>query len=55
VRRDLGGAAGSAFCSAAFTGAVRGAGAFFSVTVQMDPHVRAAIAAISEDAWRPIQ
>src|SRR5256714_8260644 len=47
--------ADSAFCSAAFTGAVRAAGAFFSVTVQMNPHVRAAIAAISEDAWRPIQ
>jgi hypothetical protein len=47
--------ADSAFYSAAFTGAVRAAGAFFSVTVQMNPHVRAAIAAIGEDAWRPIQ
>ena len=47
--------ADSAFYSAAFTGAVRAAGAFFSVTVQMNPHVRAAIAAVSEDAWRPIQ
>ncbi len=28
--------ADSAFCSAAFTGAVRRAGAFFSVTVRMD-------------------
>jgi Transposase DDE domain group 1 len=44
-----------AFYSAAFTGAVRSAGAFFSVTVQMNPHVRAAIAAISEDAWTPIR
>jgi hypothetical protein len=44
-----------AFYSAAFTGAVRRAGAFFSVTVQMNPHVRAAIAAIGEDAWTPIQ
>ena len=46
--------AGSAFYSAAFTGAVRAAGAFFSVTVQMNPHARAAIAAIGEDAWTPI-
>jgi len=47
--------AGSAFYSAAFTGAVRAAGAFFSVTVQMNPHVEAAIAAIGEDAWTPIK
>jgi hypothetical protein len=47
--------ADSAFYSAAFTGAVRAAGAFFSVTVQMNPHVKAAIAGISEDAWTPIQ
>jgi hypothetical protein len=47
--------AGSAFYSAAFTGAVRAAGAFFSVTVQMNPHVAAAIAAIGEDAWTPIK
>ena len=47
--------ADSAFYSAAFTSAVRAAGAFFSVTVQMNPHVQAAIAAIPEDAWRPIQ
>jgi hypothetical protein len=46
--------ADSAFYSAVFTGAVRAAGAFFSVTVQMNPHVRAAIAAIAEDAWVPI-
>ena len=45
----------SAFYSAAFTGAVRRAGAFFSVTVQMNPHVRAAVAAIGEDAWKPIR
>ena len=44
-----------AFYSAAFTGAVRRAGAFFSVTVQMNQHVQAAIAAIGEDAWTPIQ
>jgi hypothetical protein len=47
--------ADSAFYSAAFTGAVRRAGAFFSVTVAMNPHVRAAIAAIGADAWRPIK
>jgi hypothetical protein len=47
--------ADSAFYSAAFTGAVRAAGAFFSVTVQMNPHVQAAIARIGEDAWKPIK
>jgi hypothetical protein len=47
--------ADSAFYSAAFTGAVRAAGAFFSVTVQMNSHVREAIAGIGEDAWRPIK
>jgi hypothetical protein len=46
--------ADSAFYSAAFTSAVRRAGAFFSVTVQMNPHVQAAIDGISEDAWTPI-
>jgi Transposase DDE domain group 1 len=47
--------ADSAFYSAAFASAVRAAGAFFSVTVQMNPHVRAAIAAIAEDAWTDIK
>jgi hypothetical protein len=47
--------ADSAFYSAAFTGAVRAAGAFFSVTVQMNSHVRAAIAGIGEDVWTPIK
>jgi hypothetical protein len=47
--------ADSAFYPAAFTGAVRAAGAFFSVTVQMNPHVQAAIAAIPEAAWTPIK
>jgi hypothetical protein len=47
--------ADSAFYSAAFTGAVRAAGAFFSVTVQMNPHVQTAIAAIAKDAWTPIR
>jgi hypothetical protein len=45
----------SAFYSAAACGAVRRAGAFFSVTVQMNPHVAAAIASIPEDAWTPIK
>ena len=45
----------SAFYSAAACGAVRAAGAFFSATVQMNPHVAAAIAGIGEDAWTPIQ
>jgi Transposase DDE domain group 1 len=47
--------ADSAFYSAAFASAVRAAGAFFPVTVQMNPHARAAIAAIAEDAWTPIR
>jgi hypothetical protein len=47
--------ADSAFYSAAFTGAVRAAGAFFSVTVQMNSHVKAVIAGIGEDTWRPIK
>ena len=47
--------ADSAFYSAAFAGAVAAAGAFFSVTVPMNPHVRAAIAGIGEDAWVPIR
>jgi Transposase DDE domain group 1 len=47
--------ADSAFYSAAFTGAVRRAGAFFSVTVPMDPKVKAAITAIPETSWTPIR
>jgi Transposase DDE domain group 1 len=47
--------ADSAFYSAGFTGAVRAAGAFFSVTVRMDPKVKAAITAIEETAWTPIR
>ena len=47
--------ADSAFYSAVFTSAVRRAGAFFSVTVQMNPHVQASIAGIGEDAWVPIR
>jgi hypothetical protein len=47
--------ADSAFYSSAFISAVRAAGAYFSVTVQMNPHVQAAIAAIPAGAWVPIQ
>jgi hypothetical protein len=45
----------SAFYNAATCHAVRRAGAFFSVTARMDPAVKAAIAAIGEDAWTPIK
>jgi hypothetical protein len=45
----------SAFYGAPAVRAARQAGAYFSVTVRMDPKVRAAIAAISEDAWTPIR
>ena len=45
----------SAFYSAAVTGAVRRAGAFFSVTAPMNASVRAAIAAIGDDAWTPVR
>ena len=41
----------SASCNAAVTGAVRRAGARFSVTVPMNASIRAAIAAIPGDAW----
>jgi hypothetical protein len=47
--------ADSAFYSAAFTRAVRAAGAFFSVTARMDPKITAVIAGIGEGAWRPIR
>jgi Transposase DDE domain group 1 len=45
----------SAFYGSPAAGAARRAGACFSVTVRMDPKVRAAIAAIGEDAWMPIR
>ena len=45
----------SAFYGAPAVQAARQAGAHFSVTVRMDPRVRAAIAAIPEDAWTPIR
>ena len=44
----------SAYYSAKVIAAIRAAGAFFSVTVRMDTRVRAAIAAIGEEAWTPI-
>ncbi len=47
--------ADSAYYSAAFCHAVRRAGARFSVTVNMNPKIAAAIAAIGEDAWTPIR
>jgi len=45
----------SAFCNAAVTGAIRRAGARFSVTVPMNASIRAAIAAIGEDVWTAIK
>jgi len=45
----------SAFYNAAVTGAIRRGGARFSVTVPMNASIRAAIAAIGEDAWTPIR
>ncbi len=47
--------ADSAYYSAAFCGAVRRAGARFSVTVNMDSKVTAAIAAIPPQAWTPVR
>ena len=45
----------SAFYGAPAVSAARQAGAYFSVTVRMDPKVRAAITAIAEGAWTPIR
>jgi hypothetical protein len=45
----------SAFYGAPAIWAARRAGAHFSVTVRMDPKIRAAIAGIGEDTWRPIR
>jgi DDE family transposase len=47
--------ADSGFYCAAFTGACRRAGAYFSVTAQMDPAVKRAIASIPAGAWTPIK
>ena len=45
----------SAFYGSPACPAARRAGACFSVTARMDPKVRAAIAAIPDDAWTPIR
>src|SRR5437868_837325 len=45
----------SAYYNAAVIGAIRSQGARFSVTVPMNASIRAAIAAIGEDAWTPIR
>jgi Transposase DDE domain group 1 len=45
----------SAYYAARVITAIRRAGARFSVTVPMDPKVKAAIAAIPEDAWTAIR
>jgi hypothetical protein len=44
----------SAYYAGAVIASIRAAEAYFSVTVRMDAKVRAAITAISEDAWTPI-
>jgi hypothetical protein len=45
----------SAYYAAKVIAAIRRAGALFSVTVPADPKVKAAIAAIGEDAWTAIR
>jgi hypothetical protein len=45
----------SAFCNAAVIRAIRRHGARFSVTAPMNASIRAAVAAIGEDAWTPIR
>jgi len=45
----------SGYYNAGVTAAIRKAGAFFSVTVAMNDHVKNAIAAIPGDAWTPIR
>ena len=47
--------ADSSYYSAAFCGAVRRGGARFSVTVNMDTKIAAAIAAIPEQAWTAVE
>src|SRR5215472_7469463 len=44
----------SAYYSAAACHAARRGGAFFSVTARLDPAVKAAIGAIGDDGWTPI-
>ncbi len=45
----------SAYYNAAVIGAIRRGGARFSVTVPLNASIRAAIAAIGDDAWTPIR
>jgi len=45
----------SAYYAAEVLHAIRGAGARFSVTVPLNAKIRAAIAAVPEDAWTPIR
>ena len=45
----------SAYYNAAVISAIRGQGARFSVTTPMNASIRAAIAAVPEDAWTPIR
>jgi hypothetical protein len=45
----------SAYYNAAVIGAVRRQGAFFSVAAPLNAGIRAAIAAIGEDAWVPVR
>ena len=45
----------SGFYHASVIAAIRKAGARFSITVAMNPHVKTAIDAIPEDAWTPIR
>ncbi len=44
----------SAFYAAGVIAACRRAGAHFSITAKMDPKIKAAIAAIDDDAWQAI-
>ena len=44
----------SAYYVAKVIAAIGRAGARFSVTIPMDPRVKAGIAAIPEDAWTPL-
>ena len=55
MHRDDRGPDGSAYYAATVIAAIGRAGALFSVTVPMDPKVRAAIAAIPENAWTAIK
>jgi hypothetical protein len=45
----------SAYYAGAFIAACRRAGAYFSVTVRMDPKIRRSITSIDESAWVPIK